>query len=132
MSARKRRNDHGGRNRDTTPAPVLEGIDASLLDIVDHVLTKGIVLTGDLVLGVADIDLVYLRLSAVLCAADRILGASTEAKRRRTRHGNDTAGSGPLSGPPVLASKLGAPRLGPTVAQVEPAPKRARARTKRA
>jgi hypothetical protein len=54
-------------------APLLEGVDASLLDIVDHVLTKGIVITGDLVLGVADIDLIYLRLSAVLCAADRIL-----------------------------------------------------------
>lgn len=63
------------------PEPLLEGIDASLLDIVDHVLTKGIVLTGDLVIGVADIDLVYLRLSAVLCSADRVLGPS--AKRRR-------------------------------------------------
>jgi hypothetical protein len=50
-----------------------EAIDASLLDIVDHVLTKGVVLTGDLVLGVADVDLVYLRVSAVLCAADRVL-----------------------------------------------------------
>ncbi len=55
--------------------PLLEGIDASLLDIVDHVLTKGVVITGDLVLGVADVDLVYLRLSAVLCAADRVLGS---------------------------------------------------------
>lgn len=51
-----------------------ETIDESLLDIVDHVLTKGVVLTGDLMLGVADIDLVYLRLSAVLCAADRLFG----------------------------------------------------------
>ena len=59
----------------------LEAIDASLLDIVDHVLTKGIVLTGDLVLGVADIDLVYLRLSAILCAADRVLGRGS---RRRS------------------------------------------------
>lgn len=59
----------------------LEDIDASLLDIVDHVLTKGVVVTGDLMLGVADIDLVYLRLSAVLCAADRVLG--DRAKKRR-------------------------------------------------
>lgn len=48
--------------------------DTSLLDIVDHVLTKGVVINGDLVIGVANVDLVYLRLSAVLCAADRVLG----------------------------------------------------------
>jgi hypothetical protein len=65
--------------------PLLEDIDASLLDIVDHVLTKGVVLTGDLVLGVADVDLVYLRLSAILCAADRVLGPSPNGKRRRAR-----------------------------------------------
>lgn len=56
--------------------------DTSLLDIVDHVLTKGIVLTGDLVLGVADVDLVYLRLSAVICAADRVLGTTAKKKPR--------------------------------------------------
>lgn len=49
-----------------------EPIDASLLDIVDNVLTKGVVLRGEVMLGVAGVDLVYLRLSAVLCAADRI------------------------------------------------------------
>ncbi len=63
--------------------PVLEGVDASLLDIVDHVLTKGVVVTGDLMIGVADVDLVYLRLSAVLCAADRILGPAYRSRRRR-------------------------------------------------
>lgn len=61
---------------------VLEGIDASLLDIVDHVLNQGIVVTGDLLLGVADVDLVYLRASIVLCAADRILGPRPGAKKR--------------------------------------------------
>lgn len=69
--------------------PILEGIDASLLDIVDHVLTKGVVVTGDLLIGVADVDLVYLRLSAVLCAADRIFSGSRDnasaATRRRRR-----------------------------------------------
>jgi hypothetical protein len=47
--------------------------DASLLDIVDHVLTKGVVVSGDVMLALADVDLVYLRLSALLCAADRLL-----------------------------------------------------------
>ncbi len=47
--------------------------DASLLDIIDNVLNKGVVISGDVVLGVAGIDLVYLRLSALFCAADRVL-----------------------------------------------------------
>lgn len=52
---------------------ILETEEASLLDLVDHVLTKGVVLHGDLMLGVADVDLVYARLSVILCAADRLL-----------------------------------------------------------
>ncbi len=56
--------------------PGLERVNTSLLDIIDHVLTKGLVVTGDLVLGVADVDLIYLRLSALLCAFDRIAGPS--------------------------------------------------------
>jgi hypothetical protein len=75
--------------------------DASLLDIVDHVLTKGVVLNGDLVLGVADVDLVYLRLSAVLCAADRVLGTTETSRSRSTRHAR--------SGRTVIAARIGAP-----------------------
>ena len=57
---------------------ILESQEASLLDLVDHVLTKGVVLHGDLMLGVADVDLIYARLSLVLCAADRLLGGDGE------------------------------------------------------
>ena len=53
-------------------AHLLEEADASLLDLVDNVLTKGVVISGEIILGLANVDLVYLRLSAVLCAADRI------------------------------------------------------------
>ena len=52
---------------------VLHGRDASLLDLVDNVLNKGVVVSGDVVIGLAEIDLVYLRVSALLCAADRVL-----------------------------------------------------------
>ena len=52
---------------------ILADEDASLLDIVDNVLSKGVVLTGDLTIGLAQVDLVYLRLSLLLCAADRVL-----------------------------------------------------------
>ena len=47
--------------------------DASLLDIVDNVLNKGVVLSGDLTIALAQVDLIYARLSLLLCAADRVL-----------------------------------------------------------
>lgn len=52
---------------------LIEGGDNSLLDLVDHLLNQGVVLTGDVVIGLADVDLIYLRLSVLLCAADRVL-----------------------------------------------------------
>lgn len=57
---------------------LIERTDVSLLDTVDHLLNKGLVLSGEVVIGLAGIDLIYLRLSAVLCAADRILPQRTE------------------------------------------------------
>lgn len=56
-----------------TPASeILDEADASLLDLVDNVLTKGVVIDGEIVLSLAGVDLIYLRLTAILCAADRI------------------------------------------------------------
>lgn len=58
--------------REQQAMEILESADQSLLDIIDHVLNKGVVVSGEAMLGVAGVDLVYLRLSAVLCAADRV------------------------------------------------------------
>lgn len=60
------------------PLELIERSDASLLDTVDHLLNKGLVLTGEVVIGLAGIDLIYLRLTALLCAADRILPKASE------------------------------------------------------
>ena len=46
--------------------------DSSLLDVIDNLLTKGVVVSGDVVLGLAGVDLIYARLSLLLCAADRL------------------------------------------------------------
>ena len=54
-------------------AGLLDTPDESLLDLVDSLLDKGVVLDGELILGIADIDLVYVRLGVLLAAADRIL-----------------------------------------------------------
>jgi hypothetical protein len=52
---------------------VLDTSEASLLDVVDNVLNKGVVLSGDLTIALAQVDLIYARLSVLLCAADRVL-----------------------------------------------------------
>ena len=51
----------------------MDEADASLLDVIDNLLNKGVVLNADVILALADVDLVYMRLSALLCAADRLL-----------------------------------------------------------
>ncbi|HEU5193754.1 MAG TPA: gas vesicle protein [Methylomirabilota bacterium] len=51
---------------------ILADADDSLLDLVDNLLSRGVVLSGEVMLGLAGVDLIYLRLTALLCAADRI------------------------------------------------------------
>jgi hypothetical protein len=51
---------------------IIEHADQSLLEIIDHVLNKGVLVNGEVFLGVAGVDLVYLRVSALLCASDRV------------------------------------------------------------
>ena len=64
----------------TEAMEILEHADQSLLEIIDHVLNKGVMVHGELFLGVAGVDLIYLRVSAMLCAADKVLPASKGAK----------------------------------------------------
>jgi hypothetical protein len=42
----------------------------SLCEVLDRVLTKGVVVKGDVVISVANVDLLYLGLQLVLCSAD--------------------------------------------------------------
>ena len=48
------------------PTPLQEQI--TLLELVDRVLNKGVVLTGDIMLSVADVDLVYVGLRVLLAS----------------------------------------------------------------
>lgn len=57
---------------------IIDRADASLLEIIDHVLNKGVMIQGEVILGVAGVDLVYLRLNVILCAADRVLPPRTQ------------------------------------------------------
>ena len=66
-------------------------VESSLLDVVDNVLNKGMLLNGDLILGVANVDLIYARLSVLLAALDKITDEriftpiSTMPKRKRRK-----------------------------------------------
>ena len=78
------------RRKRQSPATVsdhiLETPEASVLDLVDELLNKGVMANGDVTLGVAGIDLIYLRLSTLLCAADRVLPIDPQRPPKRRRH----------------------------------------------
>ena len=88
-----RRHTH---RKDLEPGPSIAPFglgeaDVSLLDVIDHVLNQGIVISGELTIGVADVDLIYVRLLALVCSADRATSSgaalaslpATPAVRRR-------------------------------------------------
>jgi Gas vesicle protein len=62
---------------------ILDPPEETLLDVIDHLLDKGVVATGDVTLGVAGVDLIYLRLSALLCAIDRVMPERPVRRRHR-------------------------------------------------
>lgn len=46
--------------------------DIALLELLDRVLDKGVVVAGDLTISVADIDLIYVGLRLLLCSVEKI------------------------------------------------------------
>jgi hypothetical protein len=70
----------------TVAETLIETPESTVLDLIDELLNKGVMATGDVTLGVAGIDLIYLRLSALLCAADRVLPRDPLAPKRKPRH----------------------------------------------
>ena len=44
--------------------------DVTLLEVLDRVLDKGVIITGDVVISVADVDLVYLGLKVLLSSVE--------------------------------------------------------------
>ena len=74
--------------------------ESSLLDVVDNVLNKGAVVNGDVVLGVANVDLIYAKLSVLLAAVDKVtkdpalkpVAAGPRRTRRRKQKRNRRQG----------------------------------------
>ena len=48
----------------------LKSKDVTLLEILDRVLEKGVVISGDIVISVADVDLIYLGLKVLLSSVE--------------------------------------------------------------
>jgi hypothetical protein len=44
--------------------------DITLLEILDRVLNKGVIISGDIVISVADVDLIYLGLKVLLSSVE--------------------------------------------------------------
>lgn len=44
--------------------------DVTLLEILDRVLDKGVIISGDVVISVADVDLIYLGLKVLLSSVE--------------------------------------------------------------
>jgi gas vesicle structural protein len=47
-----------------------DATDVTILDLLDRALDKGVLLWGELVISIADVDLVYVGLKALLCSVD--------------------------------------------------------------
>ena len=74
------------------------GEELSLLETLDHVLDKGLVVSGDVIISVANIDLIYLGLNALLGSVETV----NETLERRAR-----PGAGPPREPTPTAPRAG-------------------------
>jgi len=54
-----------------TCSSIQEEEHVSLCEVLDRVLNKGVVISGEVVISVADIDLIYLQLALVLTTVER-------------------------------------------------------------
>jgi gas vesicle structural protein len=63
----------------TSDVEELEQSDLSLLETLDHVLNKGLVIAGEITISVADVDLIFLGLNVLLSSVE----TANEVVRKR-------------------------------------------------
>lgn len=54
------------------------GEELSLLETLDHLLDRGVVISGEAVISIGDVDLLYLGLNVVLANVDAIIRTSNK------------------------------------------------------
>lgn len=83
----------GRRRKSKAPAPgpgfakeaaLLDDGEVTLLELLDRVADKGVYLRGDLTIAVADVDLLYIGLQAVISSVSRLRGGEDGALRLRS------------------------------------------------
>ncbi|MEV7611974.1 gas vesicle protein [Streptomyces sp. NPDC089799] len=62
---------------DRRPDPVLPARQVALVDLLDRLLAGGVVITGDIVLSIADIDLVRISLRALISSVTTVGSVTT-------------------------------------------------------
>jgi gas vesicle structural protein len=62
------------------PLAALPDEELSVLDLVDRLLTRGVVITGEATISVAGVDLIYLGLNVILTAVETIAQKEARAK----------------------------------------------------
>jgi hypothetical protein len=60
-------------------AEQIDEVDLSLLETLDHVLNRGLVIAGEITISVADIDLIFVGLNVLLSSVE----TANEVLRRR-------------------------------------------------
>jgi gas vesicle structural protein len=76
------RNEASRQRQERGVSRALRDRDVSLLDLVDRLLDGGVVIHGDITLAVADVDLVYVGLRALISSVETIerdMGVSLSA-----------------------------------------------------
>jgi len=58
----------------------------SLCEVLDRVLNTGVVVVGEVVISVADIDLIYLSLNLILTSVETARGRKNEAAKAAALH----------------------------------------------
>lgn len=66
---------------DRTREMSTEAREVTLLELVDRLLDRGVVLTGDITISVADVDLIVLGLRLILASTERLqqVGGASDA-----------------------------------------------------
>ena len=67
--------------------------EVTLLDTLDRILNKGVVLRGDITISVADVDLIYLGLQVLLTSVER----AEQWRKFSAQRGMETAESIPVA-----------------------------------
>jgi hypothetical protein len=90
---------------------------ASLVDAVDRLLDRGAVLTGEAMLSLAGVDLVYLGLNLVIGSVETFRRQSAAAAMPAAKLGAAPLDSGPAERPSLATHSAPVPRSTPTFSQ---------------